>query len=49
MPDPTAKKKKAEKNLTDVNLPARSMVEPAIGEPLIQKKPRKSSVERRAV
>jgi hypothetical protein len=35
MPMPTAKKKKEKKNLTDVNLVARSVVETAIGEPLI--------------
>jgi hypothetical protein len=34
MPKPTAKKKKAKKNPTDINLLARSIVEAAIGEPL---------------
>ncbi|MDO8308432.1 MAG: hypothetical protein Q7V58_08765 [Actinomycetota bacterium] len=41
MPKPTAKKTKAKKNPTEINLLARSIVEAAIGEPLAPKKPRK--------
>jgi hypothetical protein len=39
MPKPKAKKK-AEKNPTDINLLARSVVEAAIGEPLKQREKR---------
>jgi hypothetical protein len=46
MPKPTAKKKKAKKNPTDVNLLARSVVEAAIGEPLT-KTPKKQSYFRK--
>jgi len=42
MPKPKAKKKKAQKNPTDVNLLARSVVEAAIGEELTPKKPRRN-------
>jgi len=45
MPKQTAKKKKAKKNPTDVNLLARSVVEAAIGEEITPKKPRKKKTK----